>query len=65
MPMDSSISGSDFQVLLRRSGLELTPAQAATLLEGYALMQPMLERIRPARGREAEPAHVFVAGPRT
>jgi hypothetical protein len=51
---------ADFEALVRRAGLPLTPAQVAELYAGWAYVEPMLDRIRTeGRGREAEPAHVF------
>ena len=58
--MEPKITDADFAALLGRTGIPLTSAQVMALREGYDFMAPMLERIRPPRGREAEPAHIFV-----
>jgi len=51
---------ADFEALVRRAGLPLTPAQVAELHAGWAYVEPMLARVRAeGRSREAEPAHVF------
>ena len=59
--MTTKVNDADFEALLRRTGIPLTPAQVASLREGYALIESMLERVRPPRGRAAEPAHIFAA----
>ena len=54
------LSRTDLDVLLRRAGLTLSPAEADEIHTGWALVEPMLARLRKAnRGREAEPAHIF------
>ena len=51
---------ADFEVLIRRAGLVLTPGQVAELHTGWAYVEPMLARIRGEhRDREAEPALTF------
>lgn len=51
---------ADFEALIRRAGLSLTPEQVAELYVGWAHVEPMLARIRaPGRGRDAEPALTF------
>lgn len=67
--MDPTSPQSEFEMLLRRTGIPLLPAQIDALREGYDLMQPLLAAIRAPRSdspadRAAEPAHVFAAGPR-
>jgi len=62
--MDPAITESDFEALLRRSGIPLTADQLVSLREGYASMLPMFDLIRTPRDRAAEPAHVFAAEPR-
>ncbi len=53
-------SRTDFEALIRRAGLALTPEQVAELYVGWAHVEPMLARIRtPGRGRDAEPALTF------
>ncbi len=53
-----------FEAMLAKTGIPLTPIQVASLYEGYKLLQPLLDSLRtPPRGRSAEPAHIFVAGP--
>lgn len=60
--MDSSISSEEFDFLARRAGLTLTPPQKAELITVYGHVRAMAERVRQPRGRDAEPAHVFVPG---
>jgi hypothetical protein len=63
--MDSPMSEADFAAMIRRTGIPVTPEQAASLRQGYDLMAPLLAEIRtPPRPRAAEPAHIFIAGPR-
>lgn len=58
--MPESTSRADFDALVRRAGLALTPDQVDELYLGWAHVEPMLARIRaPGRGREAEPALTF------
>ena len=58
--MQPKTSLEDFQALVRRAGLTLTPAQILELHSGWAHVEPMLERIRiHGRGREAELALTF------
>jgi hypothetical protein len=38
----------------------LTAAQKAVLYQGYAYVEVMTESVRTPRGREAEPATIFV-----
>ncbi len=56
----SRTTRTDFEALVRRTGVTLTPAQIETIHEGWGFVEPMLERIRThGRDRAAEPAHVF------
>lgn len=58
--MAETTSLADFEALVRRAGLAITPVQVAELYVGWAHVEPMLARIRaPGRGREAEPALIF------
>ena len=50
----------DFEALVRRAGLTLTPAQVGELHTGWAYVEPMLERLRMhGRDRGAELALTF------
>lgn len=50
----------DFEVLMRRAGLDLTPAEIASVHTGWGYVEPMLERLRtPTMPREAEPVATF------
>jgi hypothetical protein len=57
--MSSGTDEAAFAALVARSGLPLTPAQIAAVREGYALLEPLLERLHQALPREAEPALTF------
>jgi len=58
--LPAKLPQADFEALVRRAGLSLTPAQVAELYKGWEYAEPMLERIRVhGRGREAEPALIF------
>jgi hypothetical protein len=55
-------SVDDFAALIRRAGLPIAPADVRELYQAWALVEPMLDRIRiPDRDRAAEPAHLFRA----
>ena len=56
------ISRNDFDVLVRRAGLALQPTEVDELHCAWALIEPMLERVR-GRGddRSMEPAQIFRA----
>ncbi len=63
--MAATLPRADFEALVRRAGLDLTPTQIAELYEAWEFVEPMIERVRTAgRGREAEPAVIFRAEPR-
>jgi hypothetical protein len=52
---------TDFETLVRRAGLSLSPEQIADIYQGWGYVEQMIERVRThGRGREAEPAHIFV-----
>lgn len=58
--MPAKLPPQDFDALLRRAGLSLSPDEAADLYGAWEHIEPMLERIRAgARPREAEPALIF------
>jgi hypothetical protein len=58
--MKPSISEAEFAILAKRAGLTLTDAQCAALYGGYGYVEAMVALVRTPRGREAEPAHIFV-----
>ena len=54
-------SPADFEALVRRAGLPLTPDQIVEIYQGWGHVEQMIERVRThGRGREAEPAHIFL-----
>jgi hypothetical protein len=58
--MTPKISLTDFEALVRRTGIALSAAEISELHKGWAFVEPMLDRIRiNGRGREAEPALTF------
>ena len=58
--MQAKLPQADFEALLRRAGLRLTPPQIAELYTGWQYIEPMIERVRThGRGREAELALIF------
>ncbi len=58
--MDDPTSRADFEALVRRARLKLSDAQIDDLYSAWPHIERMLDRLRnPARGREAEPAHIF------
>jgi hypothetical protein len=53
-------SRGDFEALVRRAGVTLSPEQMTEIHAGWGFVEPMLDRIRShGRDRAAEPAHVF------
>ncbi len=46
-------------ILLAQAGLSLRPEQIASVAEGYALIQPLLDRLHAPLPREAEPSLTF------
>ena len=59
MPI-GKLSESEFQVLCKRAGLELTPDQAAEYYPAYGLIEAMVALVRKPRSHMAEPAHVYL-----
>ena len=59
--MPPQISRADFEAMVRRAGLPLTPEQIADLHENaWPHMEAMIVGVRGSeRDRGAEPAHVF------
>lgn len=57
---NETISKDDFAVLLARAGLTLPEAEMEDLRNAYGHVRAMAARVRTPRGREAEPAHIFV-----
>lgn len=61
--MASNIAPAEFDFLVRRAGLIVTEAQRVELIGVYPMVAAMAARNRaPLRGREAEPAHIFIPG---
>jgi hypothetical protein len=58
--MAASITSEEFEFLVRRAGLTLTAAQKTEIMGAYPYVAAMVERNRTPRGREAEPAHIFI-----
>ena len=59
--MQTKISRPDFEAMVRRAGLTLNQAQVDTLHTAFGYVEGMVENVRlPARGREPEPALIFV-----
>ena len=59
--MPPETSRADFEALVRRAGLALSPAQIADIHENaWPHIEAMLVRVRGTdRGPGAEPAHIF------
>jgi len=57
--MEPLLSLTDFEVLVRRSGMMLTAEQVVEIYTGWGYMEQLLSRLHSKdRGRNAEPAHV-------
>jgi hypothetical protein len=62
MPMPTEITRPDFDALVARSGIPLTPAQVATLHAVFGGIEAMQKAVRqPVPGPAAEPATTFSA----
>lgn len=59
--MTETMTETEFEIALRRTGLVLDPAQRAVLLDVLPQFDAMLARNRTPRDRSAEPAHMFAA----
>ncbi|MCC6717587.1 MAG: hypothetical protein IT555_06870 [Acetobacteraceae bacterium] len=58
--MSSPLSQIEFEALVKRAGLPLSPAEIADMYSAWPHIERFAARLRnPARGREAEPAHLF------
>ncbi len=56
-------SRADFEAMLRQARLDLPAAKIDELYPNWRHIEGFLDRLRPdGRGREAEPAHIFVPG---
>ncbi len=60
--MTDSITSEEFDFLAKRAGYTLTPDQKAEIMGAYPYVVAMIARVHQTRGREAEPAHIFVPG---
>ena len=56
------LTTDEFDFMAAKAGVTLTEAQRAELMSVYPLVAAMAERNRSGRGRQAEPAHIFVPG---
>jgi hypothetical protein len=54
-----TISEADFDVLVTKAGLPLTPAQKAVLRDVYPTLQAIIARVTAPMPRESEPALIF------
>ena len=59
--MSQTPSDDDIVRLARQAGLDLPSEFMPELIEAYGHVQQMTARVRAARPRGDEPAHVFVA----
>jgi hypothetical protein len=57
--MTTTISAADFDALIAETGLPLSDAQKAALLEVYPTLRAIIARVTAPLPREAEPAHIF------
>lgn len=56
----TQMSRDGFELLVRRSGLVLSPAEIDGLYTAWPLLQPLLDRVRGmGRDRPVPPANVF------
>ena len=58
--MSQPLSRDEFATLVKRAGLDLTQANIDDLYSAWPHIERFTALLRnPARGREAEPAHLF------
>ncbi len=58
--MPEPLTRDEFAALVKRAGLDLTPANIDDLYSAWPHIERFTALLRnPARGREAEPAHLF------
>ncbi len=58
--MSQPLSRDEFATLVKRAGLDLTPANIDDLYSAWPHIERFTALLRnPARGREAEPSHTF------
>jgi hypothetical protein len=55
----SEIDPAELAPILKRDGLDLTPAQIEAILPGAAIFRRMIARVNAPLPREAEPALTF------
>jgi hypothetical protein len=53
------IDKDELERILRRQGLNLTPAQIESILPGAAIFRRLIDRVNAPLPREAEPALTF------
>ncbi len=57
-----ALTTEEFDFMAAKAGVTVTEAQRTELMSVYPLVAAMAERNRSSRGRQAEPAHIFVPG---
>lgn len=58
--MPEPLTQQEFEALVKRAGLTLTPENIADLYSAWPHIERFTAMLRnPARGREAEPSHTF------
>lgn len=58
--MSEPLTQAEFEALVKRAGLPVTPETIADLYSAWPHIERFTAALRnPARGREAEPAHLF------
>ncbi len=60
--MADTITSDQFDFLIARAELTLTPEQKAEIMGTYPYVAALIARNRKPRGRMAEPAHIFIPG---
>ena len=57
--MKTTVSESDFEVMVAQTGLPLNAEQKRTLYEAYGMMEALIARVNTPLPVELEPAHMF------
>ncbi|MEJ0018633.1 MAG: hypothetical protein WDN25_19155 [Acetobacteraceae bacterium] len=58
--MKPKVSETEFDAMVKQTGLPLSKEQTATLYDAYWMIEDMIARITTPMPIEIEPAHVFI-----
>ena len=58
--MKPSVSETEFDVMVKQTGLPLSAEQKTTLYEAYWMLEAMIALVNTLMPLESEPAHMFI-----